>query len=339
MPTQKLFGPLSYTSAEIAEEYEASAATETGTERLESLGLAAREWIEDGSHERALALFDEVAAARPTFRKLKWLLPDYASALFTAGRTEEAWAAVEAAEKYARKGGCSSVYDDLGDCMAEAGYLERALRYYTAALELLPDEEEDPEDLAFSLCRIRAARYRVRERLGPSREDDRSARVEACLEAVGNAGAGHPPGDRTAPEGAEAARRGLSASLAAMVGVTDPTDLCSPAHLVLKLSEKRDEWRLVLSESGPFAMLLRVTTPAPRRIRRLRVEPVEPAATDTERAILDTVLEAGRTLVRAEDAEAAVTWSGPLGEPVDGSLYQALFGTLPGTGAGLPWHC
>jgi hypothetical protein len=124
-----------------------------------------------------------------------------------------------------------------------------------------------------------------------------------------------------------------------MVEVTDPTDRNAPANLVLKLSEKRDEWRLVLSASGPFAMLLRVTTPAPRRFRRLRVEPVEPATTDTERAILDTVLEAGRTLVRAEDTETEVTWPGPLGEPGHGSLYQALFGTLPGTDCSLPWRC
>jgi tetratricopeptide (TPR) repeat protein len=261
------------------------------------------------------------------------VLPRYASVLFTAGRTEEAWAAVEAAEKYARKAGSGSVYENLADCMAEAGHPERALRYYTAALELPPDKDDEPEDVAFDLLRLRAARYRLRELLGPAGEDDRSARVEALLEAVRNTREGHPPGDRTARAGMEAARRGLVASLAAMVEVTDPTD-----RLVLKLSEKRDAWRLVLSGSGPHAMLLRVTTRAPRRFRRLRVEPVETAAGDTERAILDTVLEVGRTLVRAEDAEAAVTWSGPLGEPVDGPLYQALFGTLPGTGGGIPWQ-
>jgi hypothetical protein len=123
-----------------------------------------------------------------------------------------------------------------------------------------------------------------------------------------------------------------------MVRVADPTDPDTAVQPVLKLSEKRDEWRLVLSADDSFAMLLRVTTGVPRRFRRLRVEPVEPAAGDTERAILDAALEAGCTLVRAADAEAAVSWTGPLGEPVDGPLYQALFGTLPGTGGSLPWR-
>ncbi|MFG2918612.1 hypothetical protein ACGF0D_37735 [Kitasatospora sp. NPDC048298] len=342
------FGPLSYTCEESAAEHEATAATRTGTRRLKSMALAARDWTDAEFHERALALLDEVAAVRPTFRKLKWALPEYASALFTAGRTEEAWAAVEAAEKHARKAGGSDAYEDLADCLAAAGHPERAAGYYTAALELLLLHGDDPNPArpggwprTGPIPRIRAARHRQRELLGPSRGDDRSARVGACLDAVRSAREGHPPGDRTARSAAEPAHRELIANLAATVEVTDPTDPSAPGtptHLVLKLPEKRDEWRLALSASGPFAMLLRVTTAAPRRFRRLRVEPVEPAATDTERAILDTVLESGRTMVRAEDAEAAVTWSGPLGEPVDGPLYQALFGTLPGTGSGLPWR-
>ncbi|MFJ8477601.1 hypothetical protein [Kitasatospora sp. NPDC094011] len=94
---RKPFSPLSYTSEERARDHEDTAAGQTGTGRLTSMALAARDRTDAEFHERALALLDGVAAARPTFRKPKWALPGYASALFTAGRTEEAWATVGSA--------------------------------------------------------------------------------------------------------------------------------------------------------------------------------------------------------------------------------------------------
>ncbi|MFJ4189308.1 hypothetical protein [Kitasatospora sp. NPDC089509] len=326
---RKPFSPLSYTSEESARDHEDSAAGKTGTARLRYMAQAAQDWTDAEFHERALALLDGVAAARPTFRKLKWALPDYASALFRAGRTEEAWATVEAAEKHACKAGGSDAYEDVADCLAAAGHPARAADHYTTALDLLLLRGDDPNPARARgnprtepIPRIRAARHRVRELVGPPQEEDRSARIAACLDAVRTAG-------RTPDQG----RRELAANLAATVEVTDPA---GPGHLILQHTEKHAEWRLALSASGTFAMLLRVTTPAPRRLRRLRTEPVEPAVTDVERAILDTVLEAGCTLLRAEDAESAVTWPGPLGEPLDGPLHQALFGTLPGIRSSLP---
>ncbi|MFJ9842573.1 hypothetical protein ACIRYZ_19225 [Kitasatospora sp. NPDC101155] len=109
-------------------------------------------------------------------------------------------------------------------------------------------------------------------------------------------------------------------------------------HRTLHLSEHRDEWWLPLSALGPYAVLLRVTTAAPRRFRPLRVEPVEPPATDTERAILDTVEEAGYTLVPAAEAAVTVTVPDSTGEPVNRPLYQVLFDTVPGSDGELPWR-
>ncbi|MBD0695446.1 hypothetical protein [Streptomyces sp. CBMA123] len=182
----RLFGPLTYTSEESAEECEAAAATESGAERLESLGHAALSWTAAGAYPRGLALLDEVAAARREGvpagggPELDWLLPLYAFNLFTAGRTEEAWATVEAAEAYARGSGGSSAFDQLADYLADAGHLEPAVGYWTAALDLLLHGEDPHPAVAYGpgpehapVHRIRAHRRRVREQLGlPADEHD-----------------------------------------------------------------------------------------------------------------------------------------------------------------------
>ncbi|MFD9691725.1 hypothetical protein ACFWXO_38870 [Kitasatospora sp. NPDC059088] len=144
------FGPLTYTSAECAEESEAFAATASGGERLDALVDAAVYWTDAGSCARALALLDEVAAARTGGLAaeddpgLDRMLALYAFTLHTAGRGEEARDAFTAAEAYARGSGDWYAFEDLADHLAGAGQDERAVRHWTTALDLLLPEAADP---------------------------------------------------------------------------------------------------------------------------------------------------------------------------------------------------
>ncbi|GAB2724306.1 hypothetical protein [Kitasatospora kifunensis] len=161
-----------YVPAEAATELEAAAADEHGQERLEDLALAAKHWTDAGDHTRALDLLAEPAAALREYPELNWLLPLYAYNLFAVGRTEQAWAVVDAAEQHARTTHSSYDYEQLAGYLLSAGHPDRALVGYTAALELLLSEDDRNPALPLlpretsAVPRVRAARRELRASLG-----------------------------------------------------------------------------------------------------------------------------------------------------------------------------
>ncbi|MGE7435723.1 hypothetical protein [Kitasatospora sp. NPDC001175] len=182
-------GTFSYTQAEMALELEEAAAASHGEERLDLLAHAAKHWAEDDEHARALTLFTEVIESRREYPELDWALPAYAYSLFAVGRTEEAWAAVDAAEAHARARHSSAAHQRLADYLDSAGQLERAERNYTAALDLLldggdrePAVTRHPRETS-PVARIRTDRRRLREQLGlPRDEHDLAAERELAAE-------------------------------------------------------------------------------------------------------------------------------------------------------------